>query len=947
MIDLNPDQKKAICHESGPLIVIAGAGTGKTRVITERVKYLIQEKNVDPDAILALTFTEKAAGEMLDRIGDVMPLGYKEPWVSTFHSFAERILRKEGLEIGLDVGYEILTYPKQWLLVRKNLFDFDLEYYRPLGNPTKFISAILKFISRLQDEGIDDKDFAKFVQDFKSDPEEKNRWLELASFYVKYQELKIQKSFMDFGDLILWCLKLFISRPNILKRYQEQFLHIMVDEFQDTNFAQYELIKQLFPSREVAVRSLMVVGDDSQSIYKFRGAAVSNIIEFREDYKSSDMITLIKNYRSTQAILDPAYSVIQRNNPDTLEVRLGISKKLSSAQKKTSILPQVKEFPKLDDEVNFVVSEIELLLSENPDMSYKDIAILARANNHLDPFVLGLKAKEIPYQLIGNRGLYDKDDVKDVLAILRVLASPQDGVSLYRVLCNPIFGISASDVSRLLSDSKFKKLDLWDCVKYSSAEQVTSLVTVLESYQKELIKHSPSNFIYALITETGVLDAYTKEESVENLMAIKNLNLLLDQVKDFEKDYYKNNKITPNVLDFIEYLELMVEAGDNPAQAELEDIDTVNLSTVHSAKGLEYQAVFMVNLVVGRFPSRERSDAIEIPEELIKETLPTGDAHLQEERRLFYVAMTRAKKWLYLTYASNYGGKRDAIASGFIGETGITAPKLAIKNSTKENQTMFGVTSDYRKQTQAGRQFTLDYVNYSRISSYQTCPLQFKYSFVLNIPKKPSYILAFGNTIHNTLRDFHTENIFKRGVSFERLLELYKKNWDDAGYLDARHRKQRYVSGEKLLKIYYDKEKDSDKNTIELEKNISFKLAGVKSSGRIDRIDRIEENRVEIVDYKTGKLKEQKDVDKDMQTAIYAWAVYQTSDYVPAKLTLYFVEEGQRVSSQKSIEQIKDQVNKAEEVVEVMKSGDFTATPGKHCDWCDYKDLCPFAQKNL
>ncbi len=949
-VELNSDQKKAIQHESGPLIVVAGAGTGKTRVITERVKYLIQEKGVDPDAILALTFTEKAAGEMLARIGDIMPLGYKEPWVSTFHSFADRILRKEGLEIGLDIGYEILTYPKQWLLVRKNLFDFDLDYYRPLGNPTKFISAILKFISRLQDEGIDDEDFVKFAREFKGDDDEKKRWLELASFYKKYQELKIQKSYMDFGDLILWCLKLFSSRPNILKKYQKQFLHIMVDEFQDTNFAQYELIKQLFPLREVAGRSLMVVGDDSQACYKFRGAAVSNILGFKNDYENCEMVSLIKNYRSTQNILDPAYELIQNNNPDTLEVKLGISKKLVSAQKKSLLKPQVQDFAKLDDEVSFVVSEVETLLAENPDMSYRDIAILARANNHLDPFVLALRAKEIPYQLIGNRGLYDKDEVKDVLALLRILASPQDGVSLYRVLCNPVFGISVSEISRLLSDAKFKKLELWDCVRNSSSEDIKKLVSTIEMFQKELLKYNPSAFVFKLISETGMLNSCTKEETAENLLAIKNLNLFLDQVKNFEKDYYKSTKTTPNILDFMEYLDLMIEAGDNPAQAEIEDIDTVNLSTIHSAKGLEYQAVFMVNLVAGRFPSRERSDAIEIPDQLIKETLPTGDEHLQEERRLFYVGMTRAKKFLYLTYADNYGGKRDTVASGFIGETGITAPKVAPKKLTKESQTMFGVKSGYRNTDPTSRPFTLDYINYSRISAYQTCPLQYKYSYVLNIPKKPSYILSFGNTIHNTLRDFHTENIFKPGVSFERMLELYKNNWDDSGYLDARHRKQRFASGEKLLKAYYDKEKDHDKNIIEIEKNISFKLAGVKSTGRIDRIDRIdriEGNKVEIVDYKTGKLKEQKDVDKDMQTAIYAWAVYETLGYRPEVLTLYFVEEGQRVSSRKSLEQIKEQVGKAEEVVEVMKSGDFTATPGKHCEWCDYKDLCPFAQRGF
>ena len=942
--ELNSDQKRAVEHKSGPIIVVAGAGTGKTRVITERIKYLVQDRGVDSDSVLALTFTEKAANEMLERIGDIMPLGYKEPWVSTFHSFADRILKKEGLEIGLDISYQILPYSKQWMLVRKNLFDFDLNYYRPLGNPTKFISAMLKFISRLQDEGIDEVGFEKFAQSFSGDAEEKKRWLELAEFYRRYQKLKIKNSCVDFGDLILWCLKLFKDRPNILKKYQKQFLHIMVDEFQDTNFAQYELVKLLFPLREVA-RSLMVVGDDSQSIYKFRGAAVSNILEFRNDYKKSEMITLLKNYRSTQGILDSAYALIQNNNPDTLESKLNISKQLISYHRKGKIAPQTHEFARLDEEVDFIVAKIEELLAQDPQMSYRDVAILARANNHLDPFVLALRAREIPYQLIGNRGLYDKEEVKNVLAFLRVLENPMDGVSLYRVLSNPVFAILPSDVSKILSDSKFKKIDFWECVKSSSVEVIKSVVETIAGFQKELLRYAPSGFVFKLINDTGMLDVYTKEETAENLLAIKNLNLFLDQVKVFESDYYRYHRTTPNILDYLEHLDLMIEAGDNPAQAEIEDIDTVNLSTTHSAKGLEYQAVFVVNLVSGRFPSRERGDLIEIPGELIKETLPSGDEHLQEERRLFYVAMTRAKKYLFLTYANNYGGKRDTVASGFISETGLKVSQEVAQKQAKEVQTMFGVDSQYRKQQTVSRPFNLDYVNYTQISAYQTCPLKYKYAYVIKIPTQPNFALTFGNSIHATLRDFHTEGIFNVNVSCERLLELYKKNWDGAGYLDPKQREQRFLSGENFLQAYYQKEKDGSKKIIELEKTINLKLAGVKFTGRVDRIDRIDGNKVEIIDYKTGKLKEQKDVDKDLQTSLYAWGVRENFNYDPEVLTLYFVEEVAKVSSHKSLEEIKEQVAKTEGVVEIMKSGNFKATPGFHCEWCDYKDLCPYAQK--
>ena len=330
--ELNKDQMKAVEHSTGPILVVAGAGTGKTRVITERIKHLIQEKNSDPQEILALTFTEKASQEMVSRVGDIMPLGYEEPWIYTFHSFADRVLRERGIEIGLDPSYDILSSSDQWLLIRKNLFDLNLKYFRPLGNPTKFISSILSFISKLQDENILPKDLEHHVKHLKYESdEEKEKWEELSYIYTQYEAIKVRNSKMDFGNLILWLIKLFKDRPNILAEYQKQFKHILIDEFQDTNFAQYELIKLLFPlDKNSPERSLLVVGDDSQSIYKFRGAAISNILQFMEDYKNANNVTLLRNYRSTQEILDPAYKLIRNNNPDTLEFKLGISKELVS-----------------------------------------------------------------------------------------------------------------------------------------------------------------------------------------------------------------------------------------------------------------------------------------------------------------------------------------------------------------------------------------------------------------------------------------------------------------------------------------------------------------------------------------------------------------------------------------------------------------------------------------
>ena len=980
----NDSQKTAITHKSGSLLVIAGAGTGKTRVITERIRNLIEHENVRPEEILALTFTEKAANEMLERIGDVMPLGYEEPWVYTFHSFADRILRSEGLEIGLDPSYKIISTPDQWLLVRKNLFKFDLKYFRPLGNPTKFIAAILKFISRIQDENISVESFSKYSQEFADVDEEKTRWLELAKFYQKYQELKIANSKMDFGDLIVWAIKLFKERPALLKKYQKQFKHILVDEFQDTNHAQYELVKLLYPNggdkAEIVqvetlgrtpekvqenlpgnLRSLLVVGDDSQSIYKFRGAAVSNILEFMRDYPNAQMVTLLRNYRSTQKILDPAYKLIKNNNPDTLESKLGISKELVSEISKSGVAINIFQTENGENEVDFVISKILGILATEPQYTYKDFAILARANNHLDAFVLALRKRGLPYQLVGNRGLYDRDEVRDVLALLKVIVNPLDGIALYRALNIKTLNIPYTAVTQMLSQSRYKKVDLWELVKLSNDENVQSFYKTIIEYQENITKATPVEIVYNLVSAIKYVSQFLEEDAealVENQLSIKNLDLFLNKVKGFEVEFRSETKETPTIIDFVDFIELMVEAGENPAQAEIEDIDTINLLTVHASKGLEFPVVFMINLVGDRFPTREKGDPIPLPEALIKESLPVGDEHIQEERRLFYVGMTRAQKYLFLTLAKNYGGKREKVPSGFVEETGLKinfVPASEIKTEgagslggaeEETQETLFGVGTPFREpEAHKIKEFVPDFLSYSQIETYLTCPLQYKYAYVLKIPTPPSHALSFGNSIHDTLRDYHNRLMFGENVTLDQLLEIYKNSWQPLGYLNEEHRQMRFREGEELLRKYYEENKHRKFKHKGLEKTFNMKIDGIKFYGKIDRIDELADGGVEIIDYKTGQTKNQKDVDKDSQVAFYAIAAKEVFGLNVEKLSYYFVDSGEKISTTRTPKQLEEKKKEVTEVIGRMKSGNFEATPGMHCLWCDYKEICPYAYR--
>ncbi len=945
-MQINEEQKKAIEHKNGPLLVVAGAGTGKTRVITERIKWLIDNKKANPQEILALTFTDKAANEMSDRIDDVMPIGYEEPFVNTFHAFSDRILKKEGLEIGLDPSYKVLAGPEQWLLLRKHLFDLDIKYFRPLGNPTKFISAILKLVSRLQDENISVGDFENFVDNFEGGAEEKDRWRELGYIYKRYQEIKIENSKMDFGDLITWTIKLFSERPNILKKYQTQFKHVLVDEFQDTNYAQYQMVKMICP-QELGERSLLAVGDDSQSIYKFRGAAVSNILEFMKDYPSAQMITLINNYRSTQKILDAAYKLIQNNNPDSLESKLGLSKKLISQKTKEEekIKPEILQVATIDDEVELVISKIYEVLAKEPTYTYKDIAILARANNHLDAFVMALRKHGLPYQLVGNRGLYDQDEIRNVVGLLKIIVNPKDSSSLYRVLNIEVFNIDQKYIAQMLSQAKHRKVDLWEVLETTKIVEVENLKDLISTYQNEITKKSPVEFIYSLVHESGYLNTYLEHESIENNLAIKNLDLFLNIVKRFEIEFRSDTKNIPTVLEFLDYLELVIDAGDNPAQAEIEDIDTINLLTVHSAKGLEFPVVFMINLVSGRFPTNNRGDALEMPEELIKEALPTGDEHVQEERRLFYVGMTRAEKYLYLTLAKNYGGKTEKKPSGYLTETGLKIQETEVKAALKktEQRGLFGVDSAFRNPQSIKTDFTPSFLSYSQIETYKTCALKYKYSYVLNVPTAPGHALSFGTTIHDTLRDFHQKKLFG-DVSYDEMLNMYEKNWHPLGYLDEKHRQHRFEDGKELLKEYYERHKNDKKQPEALEKSFNLKVGGIKFFGRIDRIDKLEGG-VEIIDYKTGTTKTQKEVDEDDQVAFYAIAAKEALGMVPEKLTYYFLESGERISTFRTDEQLKEKKEEVVGIIEKIKKGNFEARSGMHCNWCDFREFCPYAYK--
>jgi DNA helicase II / ATP-dependent DNA helicase PcrA len=722
-MNLKPNllQVQAIKHREGPLLIVAGAGTGKTTVITERIKYLIEKLKVKPEHIFATTFTQKASEEMSARLDQVMPFGYQEPWIGTFHSLCDRLLKYESLEIGLDPNFKIMTQTDQWIFIKKHLFDLSLNYYRPLGNPAKFIMALINFFSRLQDELITapklDLLARSKAKKAESQAEEvaSQRLLELALVFAEYQQLKITHSVMDYGDLITKTIDLFTQRPQLLKKYQTQFKYIHVDEFQDTNYAQYELVKLLAPPQSDP--NLVVVGDDDQAIYRFRGASVANILDFKQTYPNAKEVVLTSNYRSVQPILDQSYQVIINNNPNRLEVKLKTQKKLTSHQSEI-VQPEFRQFDTVSLEVDWTVSKIIELITQEKH-TFQDIAVLTRSNSQLDPYVVALKRSGIPYQLISNRGLFDQAEIRHLLLFLKTLIDPHDSLNLFQFLQNSIQPLQLTNLLSLLQRSKAQSISLYDIIKNSNQTNFLPFLEMINQFQLKTKNTTVSQILQEYIVQEQYLKPFIEAETIENQLKIKNINLFFEKLKHFEAV-----NEDPSVISFLQTLDLWMEAGENPGQAQIEDIDTVSLMTIHAAKGLEFKAVFMGSLVSGRFPSSNRKDPIEIPEELIKEPLIEGSVHLQEERRLFYVGMTRAKRHLYLTHAKNYGGNSIRKTSGFVTETGLSP--LAANHPSVQLSLLSEESSPAPAYIREGK-YQITKLSYSKLNTFKQCPLKFKY----------------------------------------------------------------------------------------------------------------------------------------------------------------------------------------------------------------------------
>ncbi|MFG6115486.1 DNA helicase PcrA [Halobacillus sp. MO56] len=645
---LNEEQRNAVTHTEGPLLIMAGAGSGKTRVLTHRIAYLLQEKEVSPRSVLAITFTNKAAREMKERVESLVGAEGDAIWMSTFHSMCVRILRRDIDRIGFDRNFSILDSSDQLSVIKQVLKQLNLD-------PKKWDPrAMLGAISGAKNELMSPDDYAQQAGSFYEE--------QVAEVYKRYSKTLQKNQSLDFDDLIMQTLNLFDRVPEVLEYYQRRFQYIHVDEYQDTNHAQYQLVNQL-ASR---YQNLCVVGDSDQSIYRWRGADIQNILSFESDYPNARVIMLEQNYRSTKLILDAANKVIENNSgrkPKRLWTDNDGGEKIFYHEAATE-----------REEGLFVTNKIEEMVHNNK-CQYKDIAILYRTNAQSRTIEETFVKAGIPYQMIGGTKFYDRKEIKDMLAYLRLIANPNDDLSFTRVVNEPKRGVGKTSIEKLQAYAADHDISLYEAaaevdfvgVSARAAKSIMDFRTMIRNWTQQQEFLSATDMVQEVIDKTGYEEMLKNEKSIEAQSRLENIEEFKSVTKNFEE-----NSEDKTLIAFLTDLALIADI-DQMDEDPMGD-NKVVLMTLHSAKGLEFPIVFLIGMEENVFPhSRSIMDEDE----------------MEEERRLAYVGITRAEKQLYMSHAKMrtlYGRTNMNPVSRFINE--IPADMIEGK-AEKENLPFF------------------------------------------------------------------------------------------------------------------------------------------------------------------------------------------------------------------------------------------------------------------
>jgi DNA helicase-2/ATP-dependent DNA helicase PcrA len=1005
---LNPEQKRAVTHGEGPLLVVAGAGTGKTQVITRRIAWLIATRRAKPSEILALTFTDQAADEMQTRVDQLVPYGYTDTAISTFHAFGDRLIREFALELGLPTDLRVLSRPETVVFMREHLFALGLDEYRPLGDPTRFLGALATLFSRAKDEDVEPAAFAAYAARLANRAslaavaverapasevqaardaaaalaEDARRQAELARAYGQYQELMAGIGAVDFGDQVSLALRLLRTSASARASVQGRFRYVLVDEFQDTNRAQAELVALVAAQH----RNVTVVGDDDQSIYKFRGAAISNILEFRERYKRARMVVLRRNYRSRAPILDASYRLVRHNDPDRLEVKAGIVKRLVPTRKGRAAVPVRHEaFATGGEEADWIAADVARRLRAGAQP--RDIAVLVRANAAADPVLRSFNIEGIPWRFSGTSGLYARPEIRLLLAFLRAVADPSSTLDVYALAASALYGLGGEDLAAVMAMARRRSLSLFETLDELGRQpgllrlapetraSAAKLVADLRGYTALAHERPAGEVVYAFLRGTGWLAQLAGASSVAAEEALSNIARFFDIVRN------QSALLADDRAVFVaRHLQTLIEAGDDPATANLDpDADAVAVMTVHKAKGLEFPFVYLPGLVSGRFPAVGRKEPLPLAVELVDETLPEGDYQLQEERRLFYVAMTRARDELVLSHAADYGGQRSRRVSPFVLEA-LDLPVAAgpAGTSAKTASALERIAAQERGTPPPAMASRRDdeplTLSFYAIDDYLTCPLKYKYAHLLRVPLSPHHSIIYGAALHAAVSEFHKRQARRDVMSLDALVDVFIGAWRSEGFLSRDHEEARLAAGREALRRFRDEQLAPGAVVpTYVERDFAFMLDGDRVRGRYDRVDVIPidaatavtmpdatggaadvvepmlglaAERVVITDYKSSDVRDpvkaKSRAKESLQLSIYAMAYEAMTGRLPDTVALHFLESGLVGTALVD----RKRIDKARELIRTAATGirgrNFAAKPDHMaCGYCAFREICP------
>jgi DNA helicase-2/ATP-dependent DNA helicase PcrA len=967
-LKLNEAQKRAITHGEGPLLVIAGAGTGKTRVITERIRHLLQsDDSLSGENILGLTFTNKAAGEMKARVVRATGERGKNVTLATFHAFCEDLLKKAAPE------RLMIDKVDHWILLRRNLERLKLDKYRRLADPGQFLNDFVEFFSRCQDELVSCEDYQRYADGLaeqletdraaldedtiKERAEEVALQQEVARAYRASEDLLREKKRVSFGSLITGAVGLLETDADVRRTLQDKYRYILVDEFQDTNIAQLRLLELLAGDQ----KNIVAVGDNDQAIYRFRGASFGSFKLFLERFagwregqdSTKFRVSLVENYRSTPNILRVATQVIAQNT-----VSADFPKKVLSANKEEGEKIRIVELETEEGEARWIAGELERLHAAG--RKWRDFAVLYRQHTHRDELVEELARRKIPF-VISKLSILDHPLVKDVLAYLRLIATPFDDVACARVLAAPAWSLEPGELVRLAERARKGKKALYDMLQdaqgqlaFDNSHAALGRLVEFTSEQRKTLRRRSAREILADLLEW--LEVPQRAGAQDR----KYVRRLAEFVKEWEP-----KSETRGLAEFVEYLGYYSQAGGTISLEEDFPGDAVQLMTVHGAKGLEFPQVFLLRINSKKFPATERSRVFEFPAALMKEGQPAEQFHIQEERRLFYVALTRAENRLTLTTLTEKRGRIPVFVEDVLMEPAIKrrdvrqlmpklpeAPAIARKGrqSTADLQ-LFPASVEPPKIFSRIADWALEFhpptpepltLSPSAVSGYRSCPQQYLFSRGWSLKEGPKAVLSFGSVMHTTIKRFVGQ--LRKGVKlpFEEVARIFETEWSSAGFEDDYQEKGYKQDGLEQLRAFHASMLETPPQVLEQEKSFELPLENnVTIIGRMDQVNSLGRADVEIIDYKTGKPKKDSLAKKDLQLSLYALAAIEIFEWNPVRLAFHYLQNNKTQVTTRDTKQLDEAQKLVLEAAADIRAGEFAPDPGFVCRSCAYKPICP------